>query len=82
MDLVNYNQEKNLVNLQAECSKGTYVRSLVKDIAKKLGTVATVSQLRRISSGNFRIEQALKLEEVEKEKIILFQELVDKYKIM
>ena len=53
-----------------ECSKGTYVRSLVKDIAEKLETIGTVSQLRRISSGNFHINQATKLEEVKEEKII------------
>ncbi|CAG8838207.1 269_t:CDS:2, partial [Racocetra persica] len=34
-----------------------------KDIAEKLGTIATVSQLRRISSGDFHIAQALKLAE-------------------
>ena len=64
-----------------ECSKGTYIRSLVKDIPGKLGTVATVSQLRRTSSGNFRVEQAIKLEEIDKEKIIPLSELVAKYKI-
>ena len=81
INLINHDQVKNLVNLQVECSKGTYIRSLVKDIARKLGTVATVSQLRRTSSGNFRVEQAIKLEEAEREKIIPFQELVNKYKI-
>jgi tRNA pseudouridine55 synthase len=54
-----------------ECSKGTYIRSLVKDLATKLGTIATVSQLRRISSGEFHINQALKLEEISKESITL-----------
>lgn len=53
-----------------ECSKGTYIRSLVKDFAEKLGTIATVNQLRRISSGNFNIKQAIKLEEVKEEKLI------------
>ena len=82
IELVSYDKEKNLVSLKVECSKGTYIRSLVKDIAEKLETVATVSKLRRISSGNFRIEQTIKLEEVEKEKIIPFKELVAKYKII
>jgi tRNA pseudouridine55 synthase len=56
------------VNFLVECSKGTYIRSLVEDIAKKLGTVATINQLRRISSGKFHIDQALKLEEIEKKR--------------
>ena len=70
-----------MVNLVVECSKGTYIRSLVKDIAEKLGTVATVSQLRRTGSGNFRVEQAIKLEEVERGKVIPLKELISKFKI-
>ena len=70
IELLDYNLENSTVRFSVECSKGTYVRSLVKDMAEKLGTIATVSQLRRISSGNFHIKQALKLEEVKEEKII------------
>ncbi|KLL01628.1 MAG: tRNA pseudouridine synthase B [Mycoplasmataceae bacterium RC_NB112A] len=55
-----------------ECSKGTYIRSLVQDIAQKLGTVATLSQLRRLRSGSFHLNQAIKLDEVSSEKIIAF----------
>ena len=69
--LLNYSPKEAKINFWVECSKGTYIRSLVKDIAEKLGTIATVSQLRRISSGNFHINQALKLEEVEKGKLNL-----------
>jgi tRNA pseudouridine55 synthase len=58
--------------LEVECSKGTYIRSLVGDIAKKLGTIASVSKLRRISSGNFHINQAIKLAEVSQEKIFFW----------
>jgi len=69
--LLNYSFNEKKINFLVECSKGTYIRSLVKDIAEKLGTIATVSQLRRISSGEFHVNQALKLEEIEKEKMIL-----------
>ena len=68
---MNYSSSERRINFLVECSKGTYIRSLVKDIGEGLGTIATVSQLRRISSGKFHINQALKLEEIEKEKIIL-----------
>ena len=71
---LSYSSEEKKVNFLVECSKGTYIRSLVKDMAEKLGTFATVSQLRRISSGKFQVNQALKLEEVEKEKIISLEE--------
>jgi tRNA pseudouridine55 synthase len=69
--LLNYLPHEAKLNFVAACSKGTYIRSLVKDIAEKLGTIATVSQLRRISSGEFHVNQALKLEEVNEEKILL-----------
>ncbi|CAI2186595.1 19930_t:CDS:2 [Funneliformis geosporum] len=52
--LLNYSPHEAKINFLAECSKGTYIRSLVKDIAEKLGTIATVNQLRRISSGKFQ----------------------------
>ncbi|CAG8702086.1 7926_t:CDS:2, partial [Ambispora leptoticha] len=61
--LSNYLPGEEKINFLVECSKGTYIRSLAKDIAEKMGTIATVSQLRRISSGKFHVNQALKLEE-------------------
>jgi len=70
LELLNYIPQEGKIKLLVNCSKGTYVRSLVKDIAQKLETISTVSQLRRISSGNFHIQQAILLEEVDQEKII------------
>jgi tRNA pseudouridine55 synthase len=61
--------------LEVECSKGTYIRSLVKDIAQNLGTIATVKQLRRISSGKLHIQQAVSLEAVNQVPIITLTEL-------
>ena len=70
INFLNYNKEKNIINFSTNCSKGTYIRSLVIDIAKRLKTIATVSQLRRISIGNFHIKDAIKLDEVCEKKII------------
>ena len=44
------------------CSKGTYIRSLARDIALKLGTVGHVSALRRVKSGVFTLAEAISLE--------------------
>jgi tRNA pseudouridine55 synthase len=66
--LLNYSSNEEKISFLVECSKGTYIRSLVKDIAEKLGAIATVSQLRRISSGEFHVDQALKLEEIKEGK--------------
>ncbi len=45
-----------------ECSAGTYIRSLGVDLAKALGTVAHLSQLRRTSVGCFSLETSISLE--------------------
>ncbi|MCQ9207860.1 MAG: tRNA pseudouridine(55) synthase TruB [Omnitrophica bacterium] len=47
------------VYFTVKCSKGTYIRTLCVDLAKRLGFVGHMSQLRRISSGHFGIAQAL-----------------------
>lgn len=48
------------------CSKGTYVRSLARDIGRALGSVATLASIRRIASGNFCVSEALSLDTVER----------------
>jgi len=50
------------VTLSASVSKGTYVRSLVRDIAHALGTVGHVSYLRRTRAGPFSLESAISLD--------------------
>ena len=49
--------------IRVECSKGTYVRSLIRDIAQKLGTTAVMSALIRTKSGEFFIEDSVELNE-------------------
>ena len=48
--------------LHVHCSKGTYVRSLARDIAEALGTVGHVSLVRRTAAGPFALDQALSLD--------------------
>lgn len=57
----------NEVKFKVTCSKGTYIRTLCEDIAKKLGTVGYMADLRRTRVGNFRVENAgtfIELEDV------------------
>jgi tRNA pseudouridine55 synthase len=49
------------VTFQVACSKGTYIRSLCADMGRKLGCGACMAGLRRIKSGYFNEESALKL---------------------
>jgi tRNA pseudouridine55 synthase len=50
---------------RVRCSKGTYVRTLVEDIARKAGTVAYTARLHRESVGDFRSENMLDMTGVE-----------------
>ena len=50
------------VTLRAHVSKGTYIRSLARDIAIALGTVGHVSMLRRVKAGPFTLEGAISLD--------------------
>jgi tRNA pseudouridine55 synthase len=64
MELLNFSFPE--FELEVHVSSGTYIRSLIVDIAEKLGTLAYVSKLRRFTSGNFSIENAHTLEAIEK----------------
>jgi tRNA pseudouridine55 synthase len=54
------------ITLSAAVSKGTYIRSLARDIAHALGTVGHVSCLRRTRAGPFGLEAAISLDFLEK----------------
>lgn len=60
---------EELPNQQARfkvrCSKGTYIRTLGKDIALKLGTLGYLQELRRTKCGNFDLSQKILLENLE-----------------
>jgi tRNA pseudouridine55 synthase len=53
------------VTLEAHVSKGTYIRSLARDIAYALGTCGHVTYLRRIKAGPFLESQAISLDNLE-----------------
>ena len=51
--------------LDIVCSKGTYIRTLAEDIGKVIGCGAHVSQLRRLKSGPYEIEETVTMEQLE-----------------
>lgn len=53
------------LDLTVECSKGTYIRSLVEDIGSELGCGAHVSMLRRFKAGHFSLADSMTLEALE-----------------
>lgn len=52
------------VRFEVDCGKGTYVRSIARDLAEKLGTFGHVTALRRLKCGKFRAEKAFLLEKL------------------
>ena len=52
------------ITLTADVSKGTYIRSLARDIAYALGTVGHVSMLRRVRAGPFALNGAISLDKL------------------
>lgn len=55
------------VKFRVLCSKGTYIRSLVRDIGEQLGVGAYLSELRRTKIGDHSVEDAYTLNDFEKE---------------
>ncbi len=53
-----------LVELEIDCSKGTYIRCIADDFGKRLDSGAHLSGLRRTRSGNFNIDDSWKIEEL------------------
>ena len=52
------------VDFEVHCSKGTYIRTLGVDLGAKLGCGAHLTALRRIASGDHRVENAVRMEEL------------------
>lgn len=54
------------VKFKIVCTKGTYIRSVARDFGLALNSGGHLSQLRRTRIGNYRIEDALKMEEIQR----------------
>ena len=62
------NKEKKEIIFEVHCSKGTYIRVLCEDIAKKIGTIGYMEELERTEVPPFTIKQALTLQQIEQQK--------------
>jgi tRNA pseudouridine55 synthase len=67
LELLSY--EHPSLDVMIECSKGTYVRALARDIGEKLGCGAHLADLTRTRVGAFRLEDCLKMSEVTEESL-------------
>ena len=62
---IEHTSEKDIYKIHVTCGSGTYIRSLVSDIAQAAGTIAHVGSLRRNSIGSFDESDANTIEEIE-----------------
>lgn len=68
-----------IVTISVKVSKGTYIRSLIRDIGQKLGTYGTMTDLKRTKLGNFKLEDAYTLEQINNNdfKLMNLKDLID-----
>ena len=69
LKMISYLDENNEFAVKCAVSKGTYIRSLCRDVGEYLGCGATLSSLRRTKTSGYSIESCVKLETLTKENI-------------
>ncbi|EKD68195.1 MAG: hypothetical protein ACD_48C00031G0002, partial [uncultured bacterium] len=57
------------ITIRISCSTGTYIRTLAHDIGQKLGTGAYCEELRRTKIGEYRVEDAIHIAELDEKDI-------------
>lgn len=65
--------------LHIKCSTGTYIRSLIHELGEALGCGAIMTSLKRTAVGDFRLEHALKIEDVDPSKLITVSSVLDNH---
>lgn len=77
IELIEFEKEKSTIMFEVKCSKGTYIRTLCEDIAKKIGTIGYMKNLIRTKVDKFSIEESYSLDDIENGnyKLITMEEL-------
>lgn len=76
-----YENNKTKFNFFCCVSKGTYIRSLIRDIAYSLDTVGIMTNLRRIKQGKFKIDDAVLLDKISNKDLIPISDILGVKKI-
>lgn len=74
--ILDYSEKDHEIRVSVDCGKGTYIRTLLHDIGEELGCGGTMKSLIRSAVGNFRIENAKKLSEIEE---LVMQGRIEEY---
>ncbi len=78
---IEYIDDKTCFSFKCSVSKGTYIRSLIRDIAHKLNTVGIMTDLRRIRQGKFNIEDSVTIDNINENSLIDIVDVLDYKKI-
>lgn len=87
IELLAINKLSKEIEFKVSCSKGTYIRSLCTDVAKKLETIGYMSELKRLKVGDFSIKNSIAINDaldkktIEKHIITIEELFKDKQKI-
>ena len=65
LEVVNFDEKNQTLELHIECSKGTYIRSIAHDIGRDLGCFGHLIKLVRIKAGQFEVNKTIKLDTLE-----------------
>ena len=69
-DIDNFKYKNKVCSFRIQCSKGTYIRSIARDLGDKLGCGAHMKSLTRISQGKFCISKSKQISHISKDDII------------
>ena len=65
LKILNFDKENRTLELLISCSKGTYIRSIANDLGETLGTYGHLVKLVRVKAGDFELEDAIHLEDLQ-----------------
>lgn len=88
IELQEIREQENELRFKVSCSKGTYIRSLCEEMARRLGTTGYMKELNRTQVGRLDLKDSITIEELEEakeqveEKVITMKELLKELPII
>ncbi len=82
LELIEWDQENGKIKLKIDCSAGTYIRSLARDIGEELGCGGALLKLRRTEALGFNIKDSLPLKDFEDNFPYINSHLVNPLKVL